>query len=65
MAFLFPKAVDERIGRLVNAAKIVAIAVHEDPVGAYRKLAASGEIASKELEEFAGMFLKKGVGTRG
>jgi hypothetical protein len=65
MAFLFPKAVDERIGRLVNAAKIVAIAVHEDPVGAYRKLAASGEVGSEELEEFAGMFLKKGVGTRG
>ena len=56
---------DERIGLLANAAKIVAIAVHEDPVGAYRKLAASGKVGSEELEEFAGMFLKKGVGTRG
>lgn len=58
MALLFPKAVDERIGRLANAARIVAIAVHKDPVGAYGKLAASGEVGSEELKEFAGMFLK-------
>lgn len=58
MACLFPRAVDERIGRLANAAKIVAIAVHKDPVGAYGKLAASGEVGSEELKEFAEMFLR-------
>ena len=43
MAFLFPKKVDERIGRFANAVRKVAIAVHDDPAGAYGKLAASGE----------------------
>ena len=57
MAFLFPKKVDERIGRFANAVKRVAIAVHNDPDGAYRKLAASGEVSPGELKEFAGMFL--------
>jgi len=59
MAFLFPKKVDERIGRFANAVKSVALAVHEDPAGAYRRLAASGEVSPAELKEFAGMFLKK------
>jgi hypothetical protein len=59
MVFLFPNEVNERIGRLANAAKIAAIAVHEDPVGAYGKLAASGEVGSEELKEFAGMFLRR------
>ena len=57
MAFLFPKKVDERIGRFANAVKTVAIAVHNDPAGAYAKLAASGEVSPGELKEFAGMFL--------
>ena len=57
MAFLFPKKVDERIGRFANAVKKVAIAVHDDPAGAYGKLAASGEAGPGELKEFAGMFL--------
>jgi len=57
MAFLFPKKVDERIGRFAHAVKRVAIAVHNDPDGAYRKLAASGEVSPGELKEFAGMFL--------
>jgi hypothetical protein len=56
-AFLFPKKVDGRIGRFANAVSRVAIAVHEDPAGAYAKLAASGEVSSGELKEFAGMFL--------
>ena len=57
MAFLFPKKVDERIGRFANAVKRVAISVHDDPAGAYRKLAASREVGPGELKEFAGMFL--------
>jgi hypothetical protein len=56
-AFLFPKKVDERIGRFANAVKTVAIAVHNDPAGAYAKLAASGEVSPGELKEFARMFL--------
>ena len=59
MAFLFPKKVDERIGRFANAVKRVAIAVHDDPDGSYRKLAASGEAGPGELKEFAGMFLRR------
>lgn len=59
MAFLFPKKVDERIGRFANAVRKVAIAVHNDPAGAYGKLAGSGEANSRELKEFAGMFLRK------
>ena len=55
--FLFPKKVDQRIGRFANAVKKVAIAVHADPSGAYAKLAASGEAGPAELKEFAGMFL--------
>ena len=57
MAFLFPKKVDERIGRFANAVKRVAIAVHNDPAGAYGKLEAAGKAGSGELKEFAGMFL--------
>jgi hypothetical protein len=57
MAFLFPKKVDERIGRFSNAVKRVAIAVHDEPAGAYAKLAASGEVSPAELKEFAKMFL--------
>jgi hypothetical protein len=59
MAFLFPRKVDERIGRFANAVRSVAVAVHEDPAGAYRRLAASGEVSPAELGEFAGMFLRK------
>jgi len=59
MAFLFPKKVDERIGRFSNAVKRVAIAVHDDPDGAYQKLAASGESGFGELKEFAAMFLRR------
>jgi hypothetical protein len=57
MTFLFPKKVDERIGRFANAVKRVSIAVHDDPAGAYTKLAACGEVGPAELKEFAGMFL--------
>jgi hypothetical protein len=57
MAFLFPKKVDERIGRFAHAVRKVAFVVHHDAVAAYRKLAASGEVGSQELEEFAGEFL--------
>ncbi len=59
VAFLFPQKVDERIGRFANAVRKVAIAVHDDPAGAYGKLAASGEVGRQELREFAGMFLKR------
>jgi hypothetical protein len=59
MDFLFPKKVDERIGRFANAVKRVAIAVHDDPAGAYGKLVASGEVGSEELKEFSGMFLRR------
>lgn len=58
MALLFPKKVDERIGRFSNAVKSVAGAVHQDAAGAYRRLVASGEVSPAELREFAGMFLK-------
>jgi hypothetical protein len=57
MAFLFPKKVDERIGRFAHAVRKVAFVVHHDAVAAYRKLAVSGEVGSQELEEFAGEFL--------
>jgi hypothetical protein len=57
MAFLFPKKVDERIGRFAHAVKRVAFAVHDDAAGAYVRLAASGEVGPRELHEFAGMFL--------
>jgi hypothetical protein len=59
MTFLFPKKVDERIGRFANAVRRVASAVHDDPDGAYQKLAASGEAGPGELKEFAVMFLKR------
>jgi len=58
-AFLFPKKVDGRIGRFANAVNRVAIAVHDDPDGAYQKLAASGESGFGELKEFAAMFLRR------
>jgi hypothetical protein len=57
MAFLFPKKVDDRIGRFGNAIKKVAIAVHDDPAGAYGKLEASGKVGPREIKEFAEMFL--------
>jgi hypothetical protein len=56
-AFLFPKKVEGRIGRFTTAVKRVAFAVHDDPAGAYRRLAASREVGPRELREFAGMFL--------
>ncbi len=59
MTFLFPKKVDERIGRFANAVKRVAIVVHDDPADTYRKLAASGEVGPEELKEFARMFLSR------
>ena len=59
MPFLFAKKVDERIDRFANAVKRVAIAVHDYPAGAYGKLAASGEVGSEELKEFASMFLRR------
>jgi hypothetical protein len=59
MALLFPKKVDERIGRFANAVRKVAIALHDDPAGAYGKLAISGEVGPRELKEFAGIFLSK------
>ncbi len=58
VAFLFPQKVDERIGRFANAVRKVAIAVHDDPSGAYGRLAASGEVGRHDLKEFAGMFLR-------
>lgn len=57
VTFLFPKKVDERIGRFSNAVKKVAFAVHDDPSGAYKRLAASGEVGPGELKEFARMFM--------
>ncbi|MBA4372044.1 MAG: hypothetical protein C0402_04200 [Thermodesulfovibrio sp.] len=59
MAFLFPKKVDERIGRFTNAVRSVAFAVHEDPEGAYKRLASTGEVSPGELKDFGAMFLKK------
>lgn len=50
--FLFPKKVDERLERLVHAAENIAVAAHEDPEGAKKKLKASGEVSAEELEEF-------------
>ena len=59
VAFLFPKKVDDRIGRFTHAIRKVSFAVHEDPSEAYGRLVASGKIGQGELKEFAGMFLKK------
>ncbi len=59
MAFLFPKKVDARIGRFSNAVKGVAVAVHNDPVGMYKRLAATGEFSPEDLREYSQMFLKK------
>lgn len=59
MAFLFPRKVDARIGRFSNAVKGVAVAVHNDPAGMYKRLAASGEFSPEELREYRLMFLKK------
>lgn len=56
---LFPKKVDGRIGRFTNAVRTVAYAVHNDPDGAYNKLAASGEVDQTELKEYAAMFVRK------
>ncbi len=58
MAFLFPKKVDARIGRFSNAVKSVAVAVHNDPAGMYRQLAATGGFKPEELREYSAMFLK-------
>lgn len=57
MTFLFPKKVDDRINRFATAVRKVAVAVHDDPAAAYKKLTASGEVSQEELREFAGMFL--------
>jgi len=57
MTLIFPKKVDDRIGRFANAVRTVAIAVHNDPKGAYGRLVSSGEVSPAELKEFAGMFL--------
>jgi hypothetical protein len=58
--FLFPGKVDERLERLVHAAKNIAAAVHEDPAGVKKKLKASGEISAEELEEFGRIFQDRG-----
>jgi len=55
--FIFPKKVDGRINRFVNAVRIVAAAVHDDPSGSYNKLASSGELSHAELSEFERFFL--------
>lgn len=59
MAFLFPRKVEARIGRFSNSVKNVAVAVHNDPEGMYKRLAASGECSPEELMEYSMMFLKK------
>jgi hypothetical protein len=59
MAFLFPKKVDARIGRFSNAVKGVAVAVHNDPAGMYKRLVATGEFSPEDLREYSQMFLKK------
>jgi hypothetical protein len=56
MDLLFPRKVDERIVRFLNAAEKIAFAVHADPAEAYRKLSASGEMSPEELENFARIF---------
>lgn len=57
MPSLFAKKV--KIGRFANAVKRVAFAIHNDPSGAYGKLAASGKVGPEELKEFARMFLTR------
>ena len=64
MAFLFPKKVDARIGRFSNAVKGVAVAVHNDPAGMYKRLAASGELSPQDLRDYSLMFLKKQEASR-
>jgi len=59
VAFLFPRKVDERIGRFATAVRKVSIAVHDDPERAYAKLEASAEVSPQELNEFAGIFLRR------
>ena len=58
IALLFPRKVDARIDRFSRAVRLVALAVHDDPAGAYRRLAASREISPDELSAFTRMFLK-------
>ncbi len=62
VTFLFPKKVDERIGRFVHAVKTAAFAVNKDPADAFRRLTASGKVGSEELKGFAGMFLNPETG---
>ena len=54
--FLFPQKVDERLERFVHAAEDISVAIRKDPKDAYRKLKASGEINTGELEEFGRIF---------
>lgn len=50
--YLFPRKVDERIGRFLRAAESIAAAVHNDPATAYETLASGGEVSAEELREF-------------
>jgi hypothetical protein len=59
IAFLFPQKVDARIGRFLHAVRVVSFAVHNDPPGAIKRLAASGQVSAEEVREFAEIFIKK------
>ncbi len=54
--YLFPKKVDERIDRFIRAAESIAVGVHKDPAGSFRKLSNSGEVSAEELRKFVRLF---------
>jgi hypothetical protein len=61
--YMFPKKVDERIEHLIHAAENISIAVHNDPADTYRRLKASAEVSTEELESFCRTFLQGALGT--
>ena len=57
IVYIFPGKVDARIARFAGAVRKVAEAVHGDPAGVYRKLAAAGEVPQSDLREYREFFL--------
>ncbi len=56
VAYIFPGKVDARIARFSGAVRKVAVAVHDDPEGVYKRLAASGEVPAGDLDAYRSSF---------
>ena len=56
VAYIFPGKVDARIARFSGAVRKVAVEVHDDPDGVYKRLAASGEVPAGDLEAYRSSF---------